>query len=141
MSAPDVATETLQLLLAGEHAAVYVYGALGAQTSQSAQAALFGRLTAAYTTHRGRRDELIAMLRAADADPVPAEVAYELPALGTAAAVVAEALRVAEECTGTYAYGVARLSGDQRTWAITALLDASVRSVGFGGRPVELPGI
>ena len=72
--------EALQQTLAGEHAAVYVYGALGGRVSASAQPDAGRRGSrAAYTTHRGRRDQLTAMVRAAEGDPVAADVSYELP--------------------------------------------------------------
>ncbi len=143
MSAPDpAAVEALQTALAAEHAAVFVYGALGAQTSQSASPRLYGSVTAAYAAHRARRDELAARVRAAGASPVPAEPGYELPAdLGSAAAVEKRALALEEGAAATYAYLVASSTGETRSWAITALLDAAVRGLTFGGRPDRLPGL
>ena len=61
-----------------EHAAVYVYGVLGARVSGSGQPALVAAAAAAYAVHRGRRDQLTAMVRAAGGEPVAAEL--ELPA-------------------------------------------------------------
>ena len=60
-SAPtaDPAVEALQVALAAEHAAVFVYAALGAQTSRSAAPTLFDRVTRAYRVHVGRRDRLL----------------------------------------------------------------------------------
>ena len=66
--------EALQQTLAGEHAAVYVYRALAGRVSGSAQPTLAARLGSAYTTHRGRRDQLTAMVRLAGGDPVAADV-------------------------------------------------------------------
>ncbi|HWJ11222.1 MAG TPA: DUF4439 domain-containing protein [Nocardioides sp.] len=134
--------EALQAALAAEHAAVFVYAALGGQTSQSAQPGLYARITAAYRLHRTRRDELVAMVLAAGADPVPAEPGYQLPAdLGTAAALNARALRLEQDAAATYAYLVASSSGPTRTWAVAALLDAAVRGLGFGGEPESFPGL
>ncbi|QSR25981.1 hypothetical protein CFH99_10130 [Nocardioides aromaticivorans] len=139
---PDSATEALQATLAAEHAAVFVYAALGGQASRSAQPGLYGRITAAYRLHRTRRDELIGLVRAAGAEPVAAEPGYQLPAdLGTPAALTARALRLEQDAASTYAYLVASSTGATRTWAVTALLDAAVRGLGFGGRPETFPGL
>ncbi len=141
-SVPDSATEALQATLAAEHAAVFVYAALGGQASQSAQPGLYDRITAAYRLHRTRRDELIGLVRAAGGEPVAAEPGYQLPAdLGTPAALTARALRLEQDAASTYAYLVASSTGATRTWAVTALLDAAVRGLGFGGRPETFPGL
>ncbi len=80
--------DALQTALAAEHAAVYVCGALGAQTSQSAEPALFVAVSEAYAAHRAGRDQLVARVADLGAEPVAAEPAYELPAdLGTTSAV------------------------------------------------------
>ena len=47
------AVDALQTTLAGEHAAVYLYGALGGRTSQAAAPALYAALRDAYAAHRG----------------------------------------------------------------------------------------
>ncbi|TWH01616.1 uncharacterized protein DUF4439 [Nocardioides sp. J9] len=139
---PDGGTEALQTALAAEHAAVFVYGALGAQASRSAQPALFGRLTAAYRLHRTRRDELVSMIRDAGAEPVAAEPGYQLPRdLGTAAALEARARRLEQDAARTYAWVVASTTGEPRAWAVEALLDAAVRGLGFGAKPQSLPGL
>lgn len=141
-AAPDSAVEALQTVLAAEHAAVFVYAALGGQASQSAQPALYGRITAAYRLHRTRRDELVAMVSAAGGEPVAAEPGYQLPAdLGSATALNARALRLEQDAAATYAYLVASSSGATRSWAVTALLDAAVRGLGFGGKPESFPGL
>ncbi len=138
----DGAADALQAALAAEHAAVFVYAALGGQASQSAQPGLYGRITAAYRLHRTRRDQLDAMVRAVGEEPVAAEPGYQLPAdLGTAAAMTARALRLEQDAAATYAYLVASSTGPTRTWAVTALLDAAVRGLGFGGKPETFPGL
>ncbi|MDQ6524249.1 DUF4439 domain-containing protein [Nocardioides sp. LHD-245] len=138
----DAAVAALQTTLAAEHAAVFVYGALGAQTSESGSPDLYTALTAAYAVHRTRRDDLMARLHAADAEPVAAEPGYALPAeLGTPGAVTARARELEEAAAATYAYLVASTVDDARAWAIQALLDAAVRGLGFGARPDRLPGL
>ncbi len=71
--------EALQTALAAEHAALHVYGALGASTSASASPGLFAELTASYAEHRARRDLLTARVLDQGGEPVAAEAAYELP--------------------------------------------------------------
>lgn len=142
MTAARTGLDALQTALAAEHAAVFVYGALGAQTSQSASPVLFADVTDAYATHRQRRDDLIAMITDAGGDPVAAEPGYELPAdLATAEAITSRALRLERDAAATYAFVVASTTGSARSWAVKALVDTAVRELRFGGRPETLPGL
>ena len=133
--------EALQTTLAAEHAAVYVYGALGAQTSQSANPRLYADLAAAYTDHRAGRDQLIRTLRDEEADPVPAEPAYALPPdLSTPDLVMRRALRLERGCAATFAYLVANSPPQARKWAVNALTKTAVRELAFRGTPEIFPG-
>jgi Domain of unknown function (DUF4439) len=135
--------QALQQTLAGEHAAVYVYRALAGRISASAQPVLAGGLATAYTTHRGRRDQLIGMVRDADPDtqPVAADVSYELPnASRTPVQIQAGALLTEQRCAEVYAAMVGSTSQGNRQWAIDALADAAVRLLSFGGGPEDFPG-
>ncbi len=133
--------EALQTALAAEHGAVYVYGALGAQTSQSAQPALYTAIGSAYTEHRGRRDQLVRAIRDEGTEPRAAEPAYELPAdLSAPESVTRRALRLERSCADSYAYLVANSPQVHRRWAISALIESSVRALAFGGTPEVLPG-
>jgi len=134
--------EALQITLAGEHAALYVYGVLGGRVSVSAEPELAKKLTAAYTTHRGHRDQLMSMIRLANADPVVAEVSYELPNPALLPPQLEQAALLLEErCTAVYADLVASTSGAHRQWAINALSDSAVRQLGFDGQPDPFPGV
>jgi uncharacterized protein DUF4439 len=134
--------EALQRTLAGEHAAVYVYGVLGGRTSASAQPSLAGRLTSAYVTHRHRRDQLTAMVRAHRGVPVAAEVSYALPnAARTPRQLQAAALVVERRCAAVYADAVGSTSRRDRSWALDALSDTAVRQLSFGGGPETFPGV
>jgi hypothetical protein len=133
--------DALQTTLAGEHAALYVYGALGAQTSQSGTPELYAALTDAYEAHRARRDQLIAILADLGAGPVAAEPAYELPAdLGSADAVTARALELERSCATTYAYLVANSPSAERRLAVNLLIQTAVRELAFRGTPETFPG-
>jgi hypothetical protein len=133
--------DALQIALAGEHAALYVYGVLGARTSESATPLLFQRVSEAYTAHRAWRDLLTGRLVDQGADPTPAAPTYELPDTPpTPAGVGLAAARIEARCADTYAYVVANTSGADRTWAIGALTSAATRMVGFGAQPQALPG-
>ncbi|MCL2614368.1 MAG: ferritin-like domain-containing protein, partial [Nocardioidaceae bacterium] len=90
---PTVAA--LQDVLAGEHAAVYVYGVLGAQTSRSRQRTLYEDVIGAFLAHRQRRDRLTATITRLGDQPVAADPAYDVPAdLSTSTHVEAAALHV-----------------------------------------------
>lgn len=133
--------EALQAVLAAEHAAVFVYAALGARTSSSGDRSGYAALTAAYDVHRDRRDQVEALITARRATPVAAEPAYVLPLRPDAAATRRRAAALEESCGATYAYLVARTSGAVRQFGVEALIDAAVRAVGFGAAPDRLPGL
>jgi uncharacterized protein DUF4439 len=133
--------EALQTALAAEHAALYVYGALGAQTSQSGAPTLFAALTDAYDAHRARRDQLVAILTDLGEQPVPAEPVYELPKnLDSTDAVTARALEIERSCASTYAYLVANSPAPERRLAVNLLIQTAVRELAFRGTPETLPG-
>ena len=133
--------EALQTTLAGEHAAVYVYGALGAQTSQSGAPTLYAAISDAYVAHRARRDQLVALLTDLGEEPVASAAAYELPEdLGSTDAVIAHALEVERSCAATYAYLVANSTGTERRFAVNLLIQTAVRELAFRGTPETFPG-
>jgi hypothetical protein len=133
--------DALQTTLAAEHAAIYVYGALGAQTSQSGEPTLYAALTDAYEAHRARRDQLVSILTDLAAEPVAAEPVYELPAdLSTARAVTARALEMERSCASTYAYLVANSPSAERRFAVNLLIQTAVRELAFRGTPETFPG-
>lgn len=132
----------LQAALAAEHAALYVYGALGARTSLSATPRLYDAVVAAYDDHRALRDELTEAVRTAGGEPVAAAAAYELPApLGTPDQVTAAALGVELRCAATYTWVVEQTSGPDRRLAVTALRRSAVRALAFRGSPEIFPGL
>lgn len=134
--------EALQATLAGEHAAVYVYGVLGGRVSASAEPRLSAALRAAYDVHRARRDQVTGMVRAAGSEPVAAEVSYVLPNdADTAARCRRAAADVEQRCAAVYATAVGNTARANRQWAIDALTDAAVRQLGFGVAPSAFPGV
>lgn len=134
--------EALQQALAGEHAAVYVYGVLGGRVSASEQPALAARLRSAYTTHRGWRDLLTAKVRAAGGGPVASQLSYQLPNAGRTPQQLAAAARVTERrCADVYAATVGSTSRDERRWAVDALSETAVRQLSFGSSPDPFPGV
>ena len=134
-------TGALQDALAAEHAAVYVFGVLGAQTSEVEQSTLFDNLLTAYEQHRSARDELVARIQELGGRPVAAAPAYELPnAVSTPTQVVRAALVTEHRVTQTYGTLVAQTVGDDRSRAVDALDESAVRQLRFRGRPEDFPG-
>lgn len=133
--------EALQAALAGEHAAVYSYGAIGARTSASAEPSLYATMLAGFRTHRRRRDQLTAMISAHGATPVEAEVDYEVPTpLDSAAELNNAALQLERRIARTFSQLVESTAGAERRWALVALDDAAVRQVELRGTPEMFPG-
>jgi hypothetical protein len=134
--------ESLQKALAAEHAAVHLYGLLGAQSSKSQQPVLFARLNQTYAAHRDARDRLTVLVSAKGADPVAAQVDYEVPGPTTTAVQIEAVARTIERrVTRTYGELVANTAGSDRRWAITALDGSALREIGFGDKPANFPGL
>lgn len=134
--------EALQTTLAAEHAAVWIFGTLGGQTSSSAQPELFAGVQTGYLRHRARRDQLVRWLLETSQTPVGSEAAYALPnALRRPQDIRTTARRTEHRCTATYADMVGRTTGKDRAWATNALIDAALRELEFGGSPSQLPGV
>ena len=135
------ATDALQRTLAAEHAAVYVFGVLGAQTSEFEQRVLFADLLTAYREHRSARDALVARIRGQGAQPVAAAPSYELPnGASTSAQVTQAALVIERRTTQTYGTLISQTVGEDRSWAIVGLDESAVRQLRFRGRPETFPG-
>lgn len=132
----------LQTALAAEHAACYVYGVLGARTSETGSPVLYAVLQSAFEHHRAYRDRLTALIAGAGETPAPAEPAYEVPdRIGSPAGVRRAALALEEGCATTYAWLVSQATGDQRRWAIEVLTETALREISLKGRPQTLPGV
>lgn len=135
---PDVPfRDSLQAALAGEHAAVYGYGALGARLPPARRAAA----RSAQASHLARRDRLVATLRAAGAGPVAALPAYEVPDDLDAAGAVALAAAIEERVCACYADVVLAATASQRAAAAAAMGEAAVRAASWRGTSVPFPGL
>lgn len=133
------ALDALQAALAGEHAAVYAYGVVGArlQGRSDERAA-----RTAYDVHRQRRTSLTRMVTGAGGTPVPAAAAYDLGGpMATAAAARALAADVETRAGATYAGVVAAADAAVRQAAALWLADAAVRATGWSGQPPTFPGM
>lgn len=131
--------DALQAALAGEHAAVYGYGVVGARLEGGAdeRAARSG-----FDVHRARRATLERLVRAAGAEPVAAAAAYELGGpVRTASQAVALAARIEAGTAATYADLVAAADAALRTSTATWLVDAAVRGTAWSGRAPVFPGL
>jgi len=134
------AGEALQRTLEAEHAAVFLYSALGGATGHSSR--LYDVLTEAHEAHRARRDELVTSLRRLGVTPTAAAPAYRLPdGVDTEGGIRAAALDVERACTTRYAELVAGTSGELRAAAVRALGDSAARQLALGARPSAFPGI
>ena len=131
--------EALQAALAGEHAAVYAYGVVGArlQGHPDERAAV-----AAYNTHRQRRSTLTRLVAGTGAQPTAAAVAYDLGGpVATAPAARRLAGLVETRVAATYADVVGAADGAVRRAAAGWLADAAVRAASWSGRPAAFPGL
>lgn len=133
--------DALQATLAGEHAALYLYGVLGGQVSRAAQPTLAGLVSDSYLTHRVRRDQLITLVSARDAAPAASAPSYDLPnPAATPAQIRAVARLVESRCMALYGQLVASTSGADRIWAIAALDEGAVQGLRYGAAATDFPG-
>jgi S-adenosylhomocysteine hydrolase len=136
VAASEVAA--LQTVLAGEHAAVYGYGVVGAHLRGRA----FTRAQTAYDVHRTRRDQLRALLNERAATPVAAAAAYRLPrAVETAADARLLATELEERLAAVWLDAVAALEGELRELAGGVVQDVAVWAAGWRGGSVPFPGL
>ncbi len=132
-------TEALEVVLAGEHAAVYAFGVVGAllrNTSDEAAA------RAAFALHVARRDEVTAELVAAGTTPVGSAPAYDLGGpIRTPRAARALAARVDLGLCAPYADLVGASAPAERPTAADWCSGSATSSVAWGGDPVAFPGL
>lgn len=134
--------EALQKALAAEHAAVHLYGLLGAQSSKSQNPVLFAQLTGAYEEHRAARDQLTVLISATGGDPVAAKTDYAAPGpTSDATQIQAVARTIERRVTRTYGELIAHTAGRDRRWAIDALDSSALREIAFGVAPSDFPGL
>lgn len=119
------ATEALATALAAEHAAIFGYGALGARLDRSTQ----GAAREAETAHRGRRDAVALRIAAAGGTPPAAAPAYQLPfAVTDRASALRLAIALEEGAAQAWRHALSATSGEERKFALDALIDCAVRA-------------
>ena len=129
--------------LAGEHAAIYGYGVIGAHLTGNA----LSQARQAEAAHRDRRDSMLEALASTGATPPAAQPAYALPFPVTdAASAVRLAQQIEERTAALWRAVLPPASAAQRRTALNALTDAALRAARWrrtaGTRPgtVALPG-
>lgn len=135
-ASPEI--DALQAALAGEHAAMYAIGVAGGHLRRAqfvAASELLGR-------HRDRRDRLTELLLAADAEPVAAAPAYDLPSTVRTAADAAALIRVVEQRLAVVYGDLVEVADTAaiRTLAIQAVIAAASEVIQWGGAPTAFPG-
>ena len=132
----------LQAALAGEHAAVYLYGVLGGQVSRSQTPELADLVATGYAEHIARRDALNVLVSRHHADPVASAAAYRTPdGVDTPDGARALARRIEDRCLQLYGQVVEHTVAADRRWAVTALRDAALEVIEYGARPTNFPGM
>ncbi len=135
-SAPLVAA--LQAALAGEYAAVYGYGVVGARGRPSDRPEALRALA----WHQAQQPLLTAALATAGATPAVAEPAYPLPfPVTSATAAVRLAATLEQRVAATYADLVAAAEEPERTVAAEALAACAARAARWSGVSEAFPGL
>jgi hypothetical protein len=132
----DAAREALTALTAGEHAAVYAYGAVAAVVAPRDR----NRAQDAWSWHVSRRDVLEERLLAAGVRPPAAASAYQLGAPLTATGATALAATVEDRLATLGARTVAATAGPDRSDAAEALVAGARRAAAWRGSGTSLPG-
>lgn len=132
----------MQTTLADEHAAVYLFGLLGARVSERKDASLFQSLTESFESHRRNRDDLSALIAGLGETPIAAAIAYDPPGPVNSPAEIKRAAGTLEKrMTLRYGSLVENTTREQRAWAITALQSSAIRELSYGQPPSDLPGM
>ncbi|WP_337060973.1 DUF4439 domain-containing protein [Kineococcus sp. G2] len=129
------ATEALQEVLAGEHAAVWCFGLIAARLDGEPRE----RAVAAIAAHRDARDDVTALLRARGAEPVGAQAAYDAAAPTPQAATLLAA-SVEERLAAVHA-DLAAASRTDRALAAAGVLRSARAARGWGGTTTNFPGL
>jgi Domain of unknown function (DUF4439) len=130
--------ETLQTALAGEHAAIFGYGAAGPRLTGAAER----DARAGLSVHRQRRALLIDLIIDAGAEPVAAAASYTLPGRVTDAASARALLAMIEtQVAAPYADLVLTAAAAERTVPAGWLADSATRRARWGGGVAALPGL
>ncbi len=133
---------TMQATLADEHAAVYLFGLMGARVSERQHQTLFGMLSESFETHRRNRDELSAMINELGETPVSSAVAYETPGpVNTPGQIQRAAARLEQQMTLRYGELIENTTKENRNWAISALQHSALRELAYGLKARDLPGM
>ena len=128
----------LQTALTAEHAAIYGYGVAGAYLTGSTQATA----TNDWVAHQVARDHLEAVLRSLGAQPIPAAVAYQLPApVRNAGQAVALALVLEDRIATAYLGLVALSNVSIRDFGAQQLQASALRAAAWRGGTVAFPGM
>jgi len=130
-------TTSLADALAGEHAAIYGYGVLGAHLT----GAPLDLARQAEAAHRGRRDALFLRLASASQAAPAAAPAYTLPFQVTDQSTALTLATQIEERTGAvWRAALAGVAGDQRGLALDALTDCALRAARWRRASGQVPG-
>ena len=141
MTTTDPVLDALQTTLAGEHAAVYAFAAVGGRLEVDGSDAEAKAARQSFDVHRSRRDSLTTRVRGLDAVPVASAGAYDVGPMAT----VDDARQVAGEVelglTGPYAELVSALTPDQRDAPARWLVESTVRAQAWGAQVPDFPGL
>lgn len=134
----DSVVETLDAALAGEHAAVYAYGVIGAYLTGDDR----DRAAAELSRHRAARDRLAAHIRAAGGTPSASLPTYALPYPVADAASAADLADLVEErLGGLYSDVVTSTSGATRSESADALVHTARARAAWSGTATAFPGL
>lgn len=130
------ADDALQAALAAEHAAVYGYGYIGANSTGGQRE----RSRQCLDEHRRQRDVLRARLRERDTAPDEAEDAYQLPDDSGEDALASFALELETTAVQSYLQLASVDDPQLRELAAHALQNTTVRGLSWGAELPTFPG-
>jgi hypothetical protein len=129
----------LNTVLAGEHAVVWAYGALGPRLDEAGEEQARELLV----VHERARDAVRAVVLGGGGTPVAAEPAYLLPADPVDPATAAAIARGIEERLAAVYGDLVAATADAavRTIGVTGLLDCALRARSWGPTDTTFPGL
>jgi hypothetical protein len=129
--------EALNVVLAGEYAAIYAYGIVAAHVTGEQQT----RALTGMADHRQQRDRLRARIIEQGGTPVAGEAVYQLPAPVTSPKQARDlACLVEDRLSGQWAAVAAASEDREATTAALTAVQCSVRATSWTGSAPVWPG-
>lgn len=131
--------DALGQVLAGEHAVIWAYGALGPHLDKTGE----DRVRALLVMHQASRQGVRAAVLGAGGEPVAAEPAYALPIVPTDQTTASQLAGLVEERLAAVYADLVAATRDRglRTRGVSGVVESMLRAASWGPTETRFPGL